>query len=99
MLARDLADGRTNVLFVGRLAPNKRHDDLIRLAAYWKRYISPDVRLVLVGKPPRRRGYFDALQSLMYEQGLHAVGRRVHRATSTTATCWPATGRRTCSSP
>lgn len=70
VLARDLADGRTNVLFVGRLVPNKRHDDLIRMASYWKRYISPDVRLVLVGKPPRRPGYAGALQSLMYEQGL-----------------------------
>ena len=70
VLARDLADGRTNILFVGRLVPNKRHDDLIRMAAYWKRYIAPDVRLVLVGKPPRRAGYFDALQSLTYELGL-----------------------------
>jgi L-malate glycosyltransferase len=70
VLARELADGRTNVLFVGRLVPNKRHDDLIRMCAYWKRYISPEVRLVLVGKPPRRRGYLDALQSLMSEQGM-----------------------------
>jgi glycosyltransferase involved in cell wall biosynthesis len=69
VLARDLADGRTNVLFVGRLVPNKRHDDLIRMAAYWKRYIAPGLRLVLVGKPPRRPGYLDALQSLMREQG------------------------------
>lgn len=70
VLARDLSDGRTNVLFVGRLVPNKRHDDLIRMAAYWKRFISPDLRLVLVGKPPRRPGYLDALQSLAREQGL-----------------------------
>jgi glycosyltransferase involved in cell wall biosynthesis len=70
VLAGALADGRTNVLFVGRLVPNKRHDDLIRMAAYWKRFVSPDVRLVLVGKPPRRRGYFDALQSLASEEGL-----------------------------
>ena len=70
VLARDLADGRTNVLFVGRLVPNKRHDDLIRMAAYWKRYITPDVRLVLVGKPPRRPGYLDALQALTSELGL-----------------------------
>ncbi len=69
VLARDLADGRTNVLFVGRLVPNKRHDDLIRMAAYWKRHIAPDLRLVLVGKPPRRRGYFDALQALAAELG------------------------------
>jgi glycosyltransferase involved in cell wall biosynthesis len=64
-----LEDGRRNVLFVGRVAPNKRHDDLIRLASYWKRFISPDVRLLLVGKLPRRRAYFDALQALLYEEG------------------------------
>ena len=66
---RVLGDGRTNILFVGRLAPNKRQDDLIRMAAAWKRFISPDVRLVLVGKPPRRPGYADALRSLAYELG------------------------------
>ena len=66
---RVLGDGRTNVLFVGRLAPNKRQDDLIRMAACWKRFISPDLRLVLVGKPPRRPGYADALRSLAYELG------------------------------
>jgi glycosyltransferase involved in cell wall biosynthesis len=70
VLRRMLEDGRTNVLFVGRLAPNKKQDDLVRLAAYWKRFISPDVRLVLVGKLPRHRRYFDALQSLHYEEGL-----------------------------
>jgi L-malate glycosyltransferase len=69
VLRRSLEDGRRNVLFVGRLAPNKRHDDLIRLASYWKQFISPDLRLLLVGKPPKRRGYHDALQALMYEEG------------------------------
>lgn len=68
-LRRMLEDGRTNLLFVGRVVPNKRHDDLIRLASYWKRFISPDVRLVLVGKLPRRREYMDSLQSLFYEEG------------------------------
>jgi L-malate glycosyltransferase len=68
VLRRLLDDGRTNVLFVGRIAPNKRQDDLVRMASYWKRFIGPDVRLLLVGKPPRRRHYFDALQSLWYEE-------------------------------
>ena len=68
VLRRLLDDGRTNVLFVGRIAPNKRQDDLVRMASYWKRFIGPDVRLLLVGKPPRRRHYFDALQSLYYEE-------------------------------
>ena len=69
VLRRFLADGPANVLFVGRVSPNKRHDDLIRLASYWKRFISADVRLVLVGKLPRFRHYFDALQAYMYEHG------------------------------
>jgi len=77
-LLRLLRDGRKNLLFVGRLAPNKRQEDLVRVAAYWKRFISADVRLLLVGKLPRRRTgagrpltrhYFDALQSFFYEEG------------------------------
>jgi L-malate glycosyltransferase len=70
VLRRALDDGRTNLLFVGRLAPNKRPEDLIRLASCWKRFVSPEVRLVLVGKLPRRRAYFDALQAFAYEEGL-----------------------------
>jgi glycosyltransferase involved in cell wall biosynthesis len=69
VLRRMLDDGRTNLLFVGRIAPNKRQEQLIRLAAYWRRFISPDVRLLLVGKLPRRRSYYDALQSFFYEEG------------------------------
>jgi len=69
VLARMLADGRTNLLFVGRVTPNKRQEDLVRLASYWRRFISPDVRLLLVGKLPRRRSYYDALQSFFYEEG------------------------------
>ena len=49
-----LADGRTNLLFVGRIAPNKRHDNLIRVLAYYKKHISTAVRLLAVGKHPRR---------------------------------------------
>jgi len=69
VLRRMLDDGRTNLLFVGRVTPNKRQEDLIRLASYWRRFISPGVRLLLVGKLPRRRSYYDALQSFFYEEG------------------------------
>jgi glycosyltransferase involved in cell wall biosynthesis len=69
VLRRMLDDGRTNLLFVGRVTPNKRQEDLIRLASYWRRFISPDVRLLLVGKLARRRSYYDALQSFFYEEG------------------------------
>jgi len=69
VLRRMLDDGRRNLLFVGRVAPNKRHDDLIRVLAYWRSYIGPDVRLLLPGKLPGRGRYFDSLQALSYEQG------------------------------
>jgi glycosyltransferase involved in cell wall biosynthesis len=69
VLRRLLDDGVTNLLFVGRLVPNKRPEDLVRLASYWKRFVSPHVRLLLVGKLPRRRAYFDALQAFAYEEG------------------------------
>jgi L-malate glycosyltransferase len=79
VLLRQLDDERTNLLFVGRLAPNKRPEDLVRLTSFWKRFVSPAVRLVLVGRFPRRATgeglplrahYFDALQSFAYEEGL-----------------------------
>lgn len=69
VVMRAYEDGLANVLFVGRVTPNKRHEDLIRLAAYWKRYIDPAVRLLLVGKLPKRRQYLDALQAFLYEEG------------------------------
>lgn len=79
VLRRQLDDERTNILFVGRVAPNKRQEDLVRLVSYWKRFLSPAVRLVLVGRLPRRvtgqglplkAHYFDALQAFAYEEGL-----------------------------
>jgi len=79
VLVRQLDDERTNLLFVGRLAPNKRQEDLVRLASFWKRFVSPAVRLVLVGRFPRRATgqglplrahYYDALQAFACEEGL-----------------------------
>lgn len=79
ILRRRLADGRTNLLFVGRIAPNKRHDQLLRVLAYYKKHISSAVRLLAVGKHPRRETgtgapieshYLDALIRLYSELGV-----------------------------
>src|SRR5256886_15159805 len=40
---------RTMLLFVGRISPNKRQDDLVRMLAYYRRCIDPGAHLVLVG--------------------------------------------------
>jgi glycosyltransferase involved in cell wall biosynthesis len=57
-------DGRTNILFVGRVAPNKRIEDLIKVAFYYKKFISPLVRLIIVGKTSALPAYYHALIKL-----------------------------------
>jgi glycosyltransferase involved in cell wall biosynthesis len=47
LMAR-LQDGRTNLLFVGRIAPNKKQDQLVRAFAHYRR-LDPSARLSLVG--------------------------------------------------
>ena len=54
-------DDRTNILFVGRVAPNKRIEDLIRTTFYYKKYISPLVRLIVVGKTSALPKYYRSL--------------------------------------
>ncbi|UCE43145.1 MAG: glycosyltransferase family 4 protein [Candidatus Aminicenantes bacterium] len=54
-------DDRTNILFVGRIVPNKKIDDLIRVLFYFKKYISPLVRLIVVGKTSSLPEYYKSL--------------------------------------
>lgn len=58
-------DGRTNILFVGRIVPNKKIEDLIKVTFYYKKYISPLVRLIVVGKRTSLPKYFDSLIRLV----------------------------------
>lgn len=44
-------DGWTNILFVGRIAPNKKHEDIIRTFAWYKKHLNPKSRLILIGSP------------------------------------------------
>jgi glycosyltransferase involved in cell wall biosynthesis len=62
VLLRLFGDGRTNVLSVGRLAPNKRLDDLLRAFAVFQRAV-PRSRLILAGDR-RLEGYVHALAGL-----------------------------------
>jgi glycosyltransferase involved in cell wall biosynthesis len=45
------AGGPPTILFVGRLTPHKRQDELIGAFSLYRRHRSPDARLVLVGEP------------------------------------------------
>jgi len=45
----ELSDGKVNLLFVGRMVPNKRVEDLIDLFAVYNRRVNAFSRLLLVG--------------------------------------------------
>src|SRR5687767_2167932 len=49
-LEKILGDGLINILFVGRIVPNKRIEDHIRLAEIYKRYIDNYYRFIFVGR-------------------------------------------------
>jgi glycosyltransferase involved in cell wall biosynthesis len=57
-------DGRTNVLFVGRVIPNKKIDDLIRVFGLYQRLFDRHSRLLLVGDYRGHEKYYDRLQEL-----------------------------------
>jgi glycosyltransferase involved in cell wall biosynthesis len=50
----EFEDDWTNFLFVGRLTPNKRQDDVIRTFAYYNRFIDRRSRLFLIGNDTKK---------------------------------------------
>jgi glycosyltransferase involved in cell wall biosynthesis len=60
-----LGDGLTNFLFVGRMVPNKRIEDIIRLAEMYKRYIDANYRFVFVGRTEGMPRYVASVRALM----------------------------------
>jgi glycosyltransferase involved in cell wall biosynthesis len=66
-------DGRTNVLFVGRIIPNKKIEDLIRSFAVFQKWVRPRSRLLLVGDHRGFERYLGRLQELVRELRLEEV--------------------------
>ncbi len=56
---------RTNLLFVGRIIPNKKIEDLIRVFAVYQRYVNPVSRLLLVGDYRGHERYFQRLLDMV----------------------------------
>ncbi|MCK4836402.1 MAG: glycosyltransferase family 4 protein [Candidatus Aminicenantes bacterium] len=57
-------DDRKNIIFVGRISPNKKIEHLIRMLFFYKKYISPSIRLVIAGKTDTLPKYFCSLMDL-----------------------------------
>jgi glycosyltransferase involved in cell wall biosynthesis len=70
---RGFRDGKTNVLFVGRCAPNKRIEDVLAVFAHFQRAEEPDSRLILVGSWAGTEKYYCLLQPLVRNLGLRDV--------------------------
>ena len=64
-LERILADGLVNILFVGRIVPNKRIEDIIRLAEQFKRYIDAQYRFIFVGRTDGVPAYYAQVRALI----------------------------------
>jgi glycosyltransferase involved in cell wall biosynthesis len=58
-------DGRKNLLFVGRAAPNKKIEDLIRVFCAYQRYVEPESRLFIVGDGRGFENYTRRLDELV----------------------------------
>jgi glycosyltransferase involved in cell wall biosynthesis len=68
VLGRFEMDARVNLLFVGRVVPNKRQEDVIKSLFYYRK-INPQARLFLVGSWSSRR-YCDWLSQFAQRCGL-----------------------------
>lgn len=66
-------DGYTNIVFTGRVAPNKKHEDLIATFSYYKKYINPKSRLLLVGRYDFFPEYYRRLQKYVEQLGVEDV--------------------------
>lgn len=66
-LERLLRDGLTNILFVGRMAPNKCITDFVRLGEYYKRYVDTNYRFIFVGKVDAVPRYYATVRALIQQ--------------------------------
>ena len=64
-LERILRDGLINILFVGRIVPNKRIEDHIRLAETYKRYVDAYYRFIFVGRYDGLPRYYAQIRALI----------------------------------
>ncbi len=73
LMARDYDDEWTNIIFVGRVIPNKRIENLIRFFAAYKFRFNPRARLLIVGSYGGYERYLMLLHDLVARLGVPDV--------------------------
>ena len=70
VIERYSGDGWTNLLFVGRIAPNKKQEDIVRAFWDYRRNYNPKSRLFLVGNDAEMELYRNRLDNYIEALGL-----------------------------
>jgi glycosyltransferase involved in cell wall biosynthesis len=76
LIARDFDDEWTNILFVGRIIPNKRIEDVLRYFHAYQRHFNPRSRLLLVGSS----GGFEKYVATLHDLAARLAVSNVHFA-------------------
>lgn len=66
---RLMSESNVNIIFVGRITPNKRQDDAIKAFYYYHKYINPNSKLYIIGKGQMVR-YVQELKAMIGILGL-----------------------------
>lgn len=66
-------DDYTNIIFVGRIVPNKKQEDVIAAFAYYKKHVNPKSRLIFVGNPAGYENYQNRLEKYVSAMELEDV--------------------------
>lgn len=70
---KELDDGKTNVLFVGRCAPNKRIEDIMYAFHFFQRYVEPNSRLIIAGSFSGLESYYAYLLTVQRDLKIRDV--------------------------
>ena len=72
-ITREFNDGKTNILFVGRCAPNKKIEDLIMAFSVFQKTVDPNSRFIHVGSFSGLERYHHLLVSMARDLKLRDV--------------------------
>jgi L-malate glycosyltransferase len=73
-VVRDIFDnGKTTLLYVGRVIPNKKFEDVIKTFYFYKKGFNKEAQLILAGDYRGQERYHGALMDLVSELGLADV--------------------------
>ncbi len=72
-IVKKFQDGRTNIVFVGRIAPNKCQEDIIKTFYLYKKQYDSSARLILVGSYQGMELYYEQLQEYVKKLGAEDV--------------------------